>query len=166
MGTHNRSEMAAVLGTLCAILSRRSNQFGITRHLPLGTEENHNKCQSDQPVSALIYESETSRLQSRMLTTRSRYCHLIALLNLHLKFLMPLCNTSSGPCTAKKVKLLQVQELYPSRGATTLTWWEGLRASVILKAMPTGASAPDRGTHVGKAEGESRQKAAAGMSGC
>jgi hypothetical protein len=71
---------------------------------------------------------------------------------------MPLCNTSSGSCTAKKVKLLQVQELYPSRGATTLTWWEGLRASVILKAMPTGASAPDRGTYVGKAEGERPDK--------
>jgi hypothetical protein len=29
---------------------------------------------------------------------------------------------------------------------------------MILKAMPTGASAPDRGTHVGKAEGERPDK--------
>jgi hypothetical protein len=38
--------------------------------------------------------------------------------------------------------------------------------NVTLKAMPTGASAPDRSTHVGKAEGERPDKSSCRISGC
>jgi hypothetical protein len=53
----------------------------------------------------------------------------------------------------------------PSFGTATLMRREGLCASMIPKAMPTEALAPDRGTHVGKAKGRDQTKAAAGMSG-
>jgi hypothetical protein len=78
-----------------------------------------------------------------MLTTS---ISLVGLIHFYIKKLLTIIQT--------EINYMKALQNLPSRGTANLTRRDGLRASMILKAMPTRASAPDMSTHAGKAEGE------------